>query len=477
MRLVPALAHAVPAAFAAVAALTGYLAVAPTMLSAQGTLRGVVFDSLRTMEPIAGAEVVVKGLSRTATSDRRGRFTIRDVPAGQYEVGFFHPSLDSLEISAPVVAASVTDGRATDVRLGMPSLSAMAAQLCAAPLAPASAVVFGVARSAEDHSNLRGAIASVRWYEVSITSGVARQLERFVADSTGADGRFVLCGIPNDIAVSMRVSAGRQATGMLHLSLDGEVIARHDAVVSTSDSASLVNDTELVDDTTLVARPPGSGRIRARVRDERGRPVRRAVVGVRGTSASAVTDGDGRALILGAPAGSQTIVARGIGLSPALEVHDVNPGAETVLEIELSRLPTELPRVAITGKPPEPVDRAYEARRKMGFGSFYTDREMKAAASDVSFWARVPGVFPMSLSSVGSDPMPMMHAAAPQPGQLFCIPNILVDGSPQPFIDPWELRVMMREAKRLEVYPRKIEVPVQFSSSSSGCGSILIWTR
>src|SRR5262245_49797945 len=133
------------------------LIVTAQAVAAQGTIRGVVTDSLLQRAPLQGATVVLQGAPQTAVTDRLGRFTLRDVPAGTYAIGFFHPSLDSLEASAPLKRVEVKDHESIEVHLGMPSANALSQVLCGKGLEPSSAVVFGIVRDAEGAAPLPGA--------------------------------------------------------------------------------------------------------------------------------------------------------------------------------------------------------------------------------------------------------------------------------------------------------------------------------
>ncbi len=91
------------------------LAAAP--LRAQGTIRGVLFDSLRTRAGIPGVEVVLLGAGRRATTDGRGRFEFLDVPVGAAEVAWGSPSLDSLGLPPLRARVNVANAAVVDVRL------------------------------------------------------------------------------------------------------------------------------------------------------------------------------------------------------------------------------------------------------------------------------------------------------------------------------------------------------------------------
>jgi hypothetical protein len=59
---------------------------------------GVVADSVDGT-PLQGAEVIVSGVATTVRTDSLGRFTIDSLPPGTYQVGVFHPLLESLGIT------------------------------------------------------------------------------------------------------------------------------------------------------------------------------------------------------------------------------------------------------------------------------------------------------------------------------------------------------------------------------------------
>lgn len=452
-------------AFSAFAASDGALA--------QGTLRGSVFDSLQSKGPLAGAQVMVKGAAATALTDRNGRYVLRDVPPGRRVVSFFHPALDSLEVSAPALEVDVSDGRTVTADLGIPSARGISERLCGVEPEHQTAVLFGLARAAEDGALLDGAIASVRWFEFTLVRGVSQQRQRVAIDTTGADGRYILCGVPNDISVALSVVSGRQSSGALHLSLDSAEFARFDAAVSLTDAAARVEAPSAAADSVPVVRTAGSARIRARVVDERRRPVAGAIVGVRGSASSGVSGEDGGVTLPGVPSGSQTIIARAIGWAPAFRVVTLSPGKDAELTVMLTRSPMMLPEVAVTGRRRSSVERAFDIRRRLDFGHFFEGKELEYAGQSTSFWARVPGV--NLYQGGGLDPMPMMTGA--RGAQSKCFPTVWVDGTPMTSISGWELRVFMLGARRLEVYTRAVQTPMEFQVPGNPCGAIVIWTN
>src|SRR5881398_1584332 len=99
---------------------------------AQGTalLRGVVYDSLISAAPLAGAEVWIEGTNRMARTDPTGRFELVVPAAGRYTLTFDDPVLDSIGLSASPVVVEVAAGGTARVALGTPGPSAAHRALC-----------------------------------------------------------------------------------------------------------------------------------------------------------------------------------------------------------------------------------------------------------------------------------------------------------------------------------------------------------
>ena len=455
-------------------------ALAPSCAGAQAVVRGAVYDSLISSAPLAGATVLVHGTTRTVTTDRRGRFVIRDLPAGQYTFGFFHPVLDSLGLAAPFVTAELGAAGTVNVSLATPSANGLSLRVCGRPVEAATAVVFGEVRSAEDGKVLVGAEASVRWTEYEPLAATPRDVERVASARSDSSGSYSLCGVPNDVALSMSIVHGDQSTGPLYLALAGVGIARRDVAVSLTDSAARRLAEASADDTLAVARPPGSASVRVTVRTREGRPVKDAVVGIRGTTSTATTNQAGQANLTRVPAGSQTLLVRAIGLAPYYRVVALSPSTELALDVALVRL-TELQTVTVVGIRRSRDEEEYERRKRQGLGRFFEGEALREVASGLSLWGGIPG---MRMGRGGSDAMPRMRS-----GHMSgdCTPTVWLDGNRMPEIEGWELRLMLKDAARMELYTHYADVPMKWISfgpigsmevqSSAGCGAILIWTR
>ncbi|MDH5234861.1 MAG: carboxypeptidase regulatory-like domain-containing protein [Gemmatimonadota bacterium] len=433
-------------------------------------VRGTVHDSLRAHGPLAGARIVIQGLVADALTDSRGRFDFREVPVGPHRITFFHPWLDSLRLSAPVYDVELTEAGIADLQLAVPSFASLTQYLCGAPQDSATTVLFGQVRAAEDGAPLAGAEARVEWFELSLggPEGLLRR-NRVASALSDETGSYTLCGVPNDIENAMRVATGEQTTGPLFFTLAGAPVAYRDVTISLTDPAAARRlETDSVSDSLVT----GTARLTVEVRDDRGRPVKGADVGVRGAPLSSQTDEMGRARLLSAPAGSQTVVVRAVGRAPILRVADLAPGAETRLELAWTTSVTVLSEVVVRGIRPGAELEAYERRRRSGAGRFLDAAELKRRGGGVNALFTVPGVSLQPGRRGDIRPMPLFRAS----GYGYCRPMIVVDGMQLPRLDGWELDAMLREAARVEVYTRPLLVPLDLMVLSS-CGVIAIWTR
>ncbi|MDB4950415.1 MAG: hypothetical protein JWM27_3064, partial [Gemmatimonadetes bacterium] len=94
----------------------------PVPVHAGAVLAGTVFDSTRSA-PLAGARVSLRGTDYAAAADSAGRFALRDVPDGTYEVTFAAPRLDSLHWAPPPVRVTLSAAAAARAELAVPRLA------------------------------------------------------------------------------------------------------------------------------------------------------------------------------------------------------------------------------------------------------------------------------------------------------------------------------------------------------------------
>jgi hypothetical protein len=186
-----------------------------------------------------------------------------------------------------------------------------------------------------------------------------------------------------------------------------------------------------------------------------------------GTGLATSTGSDGTFVIDSVPLGSQTVVARLIGLAPHRGVVDVLPDRQAAYDITLAPVVTTLESVRVTL--PALRERwmeGFEARRT-GPGTHYdTDyiatRNPFAVADLVRF---APGV-EVIRSGVFRETILMRRTGGR------CEPAVFIDGLriTQDFLPDPAFVV------GVEVYQRLSLAPFEFSDQQGGCGSIVIWT-
>lgn len=441
-------------------------------LAGQAIVRGTVHDSLLTRAPLEGATVVLQGTTRSAVTDRRGRFEFRDLDRGRYAIGFFHPALDSLEIGAPARFVDVVPDSVVEVALATPSAEGVSRMLCGRMAETATTVLFGTVRSAEDDSALVGAAVLVRWFEVEIGATGVRQEERIARDSARTDGRYLLCGVPNDIALTLVATHAGQATGPLHLELGVTGVARRDLMVSLLDVAARRIADIAPDDTTPIGRVAGQAQLAVRLRGADGDLVSNAIVGVLGTTIANVTDASGAVVLRGIPAGTQTVVVRAVGRAPAQPWVQLRPHAETLLELTLSRFAQELPAVAVVGRRAEQLSAEIARRTRASGGRLFDGKALRELTETAGAWGKVPGV---SLGADSdADALPLMRGAL----GARCEPTVWLDGMRIEAASGWELRGLLLNAQRVEVHTNPSRVPPEFTTSAlDPCGVIAVWSR
>jgi hypothetical protein len=442
------------------------------------TVSGVVHDSIARI-PLAGATVQLVASNRlanfvrTAVSDSLGRFTLRDVPAGRFMLGFFHPSLDSLGVDAPLREVDVDGNRRVRVDLATPSPARLRAAICG-PLPPdSSGVLVGVVRDARDGAPAAGVAVTGEWLELSLRrDGFVQRTPRLVA-TTGENGWFAMCNVPSAGTMTVIASRGADSTDRIEVQVSAEGFARRDLYLGPA-------RTIVTGDTTQPADSLAPPRRRVHVGDallsgvvvaaDGGRPVQDARV--------SITDGPqtranerGEWTLLNAPIGTRMLEVRAVGYYPERRAVNVVAAAPPV-RVALSTLKAVLDTVRITAT--RLADRrrsGFEDRRRTGIGRYMTPddiaRRLPIVASDL--FRNFPGV--------NVDSGIRMRGG----GWGECTPALYIDGIHVPSmggelaaedIDVW---VRPEEIAGVEVYFDI--VPPQFNPGLTGCGSIVIWRK
>lgn len=437
----------------ACAALVGTM-LGAARAGAQGTIRGTLVDSLRTGEPLARAEVLLVGTGRRGVTDRNGRFTFRDVPAGRHAVAYWATWLDSAALPALEASVLVTDGASSSVVLHTPPRATWLGALCGLAVQPGEAVLHGEVHDVDGSPRAMTRVTA-RWVETRIGTGMLDQYQRFVGTTTDAAGRYVLCGVPESTTVGLEFSADGDSAGSALLVEVGTVLQRRDLTLGAA--------------TRTV-------RVSGRVLGGRGAAVAGASIAVSGAAVDADSAGgdvrssaDGRFTLV-APARSSQLLVRGVGLVPATVDIEPHHPAIDLGDVRLEPVPPMLAAMLVSGRRITREEMEFEKRRSMGMGGFVTEETLKRApvitpafvASYVSMARTVPGPY-------GKRAIALWKGGGP------CTPLFFIDGYLHGRLDALDQELYIKYAKRVEIY-RAAFAPARFADFV-GCGSVVIWTR
>lgn len=466
------------------------LVLASRLSSAQATVSGTVFDSLRTSAPLKGATVVIPELPRYATTDSRGRFHLDSVPPGQFSITFLHPALDSLDIAAQVQLITIPERGSVEARLTTPSPGAAYARLCPGARDVSTGLLLGRVRDADDATPIAKAIVTADWMEYGLDAASMRGRVVRANAVTNVAGVYLMCGVPSDVTFQVFALAAGYAAGPVPVVPDERLLDRLDLSISRRDSAARLSVAELVDTTRRGAplgAAPGSAVLAGRVLTTSGRPIPIALVGVVGADLSTRADSSGRFRLARIPAGTRAITVRSIGLAPTTLVLTIRAGETADTTIRIENTIQALREVTVLATKAKPVDNTgFEERIRVGLGNFITETEIeKRPATDLyGFLARIPGLtYNITVVNEAIVRRVLMHGGSGL-GSSFCTPAFFLDG--QKFeldngSQPLETLVQMAQTawlKGIEVYSRTGSIPQRFDySGSTGCGSVVIWTK
>jgi hypothetical protein len=159
--------------------------------------------------PAAGARVALEGTVYRARADADGRFLLEEVPEGRYHLAHTSPLLDSLQLDGGTTPVTVTEGEATRLEVRLPSAALLLARACTEPVVPGAGGVLRGVVAAEEGAALEGVAVEVTWAErfsPSEAGGAVliRQSDATATVPVGEDGRWMACGLPTVIPLTVR---------------------------------------------------------------------------------------------------------------------------------------------------------------------------------------------------------------------------------------------------------------------------------
>ena len=437
----------------------------PAPKTGKASIVGIALDSLNGYY-LAGAEVVVQGANVSTFTDSLGRFRIDSLNPGTYQVGIFHPLLDTLGISLATRPFHVGADSASLVTLSVPSASTIIARSCTVrPRAQGNSAVIGQVVDPETLLPVQGADVSIAWTEIEVSKqfGV-RQTPRVLRDSTDATGRYSLCGLPSALEASLKAKRGNSVTAEVPITLGDspvELFART-LLLSPADSGAKTGNAVLSGRVILEGNAPGGG----------------SRVEVHGTESVTTTNEKGEFTLKNLPSGSHVVVARHLGYAADAVPVDLSSREPKSVTIRLPKYINVMDPVLVTARRTAALDRVGFARRQRTGQGRYIGPEQLARmrpqrVTDVL--RQVPGL------RVVSGPQGEVVESSRGVGSVLggsCV-QFYVDELRWQTMEPGDVNSFIggHEIVAVEVYQGSA-TPAQYVSPGMGnCTTILLWTR
>lgn len=455
---------------------------APRTVASQGraTVSGAVYDSVG-REPLRAARVQFFGTAGSgdgrmfsATTDSAGIYRLDSLPPGDYLAGFFHPAIDSLGIELSPRAVHVAVGRQR-VDLGSPSPRQLSALLCDGTLADSSALVIGHVRSADSEEPITGASVMFEWTEMSFDRATgAKSIERSATARTKAAGWFALCGVPAGAPLLVRAFFGGDTTGYVPHESESRGLSHLTFLIGHNVRVA-VRDSSAPDSTPNITMLRGTSRLHGRVVNGTGEPVANAHVDVAGTGLAATTNNAGTYVIDSLPSGTHTAIIRAIGFEPLERVVQLPTARDATADFRFAEravmlAPTMVRATMVYSRKLQ----LFEAHRKRSVGGIFL---RPGAGTAAQTWELPTYVQQAPNTRVRFVQGQWIVSMRQRRGE--CVPSLWLNGSRFTFggFDGLATFVRPEEILGVEIYPRALGMPADFTAPLSECGAIAVWTQ
>ena len=428
-------------------------------------ISGVLLDSLNGRF-LHGAEVVIEGTKSILYSDSAGRFRLTGLPPGSYQVGIFHPLLDTLGMSLGTRPFHVGPDSVSVVILSVPSAATIIQRSCPpAGNSDDNSAVIGSVRDPETLQPLPGAEVTIAWTltEVSKQFGI-RQTPRLVRDTADAAGAFQICGLPSPLDATLQARTRTATTAEIPVLL-GETrsaLYLRTILLSHADSGATARKASVSGRVVLEGSPPKAG----------------SRVELIGTDVIAMTNESGEFTMTNVPSGSQVLLARHLGYGAATATVELNSREPQKVTITLPKFVAIMDPVLVTARRTAALDRVGFNQRKRSGSGYYLgpDQLNKVNAFRLSdILRRVPGLRVSYSGGLNEDVVTSSRGGGI--GSEGCV-QYYVDEVPWMAAFPGDINgfVSPSEVVAVEVYHGPT-APAQYTRGMSACTTILLWTR
>jgi hypothetical protein len=424
---------------------------------------GVVVDSLHGGY-LVGADVLVQGARVSARTDSLGRFTLDSLPPGAYQVGVFHPVLDTLGIALGTKPFKLAADSASVVILGVPSAATLVAQSCTpSPNSHGNSAVIGQVIDPETLRPVPGADVSLAWVDFAVAKrNRIKTTPRVVRDSTDNFGRFSLCGLPSAMEANLQAKRGNTETAQVTITLGESPTALFARTLLLSALDSGITS--------------GNAVVAGRVVLEGSAPTAGTRVEMAGTNAVTTTDEKGQFTLRNLTSGTHVLIARHLGYAATAVSVDLSSRESKAVSITLLKAMNIMEPVLVLARRTRALERVgFERRRRLGFGYYFGPEEIdRIRPTKLTDVLRVTPGLMVRRGPYGNDVVTSIRKSVVWGGCMY----YYVDNIRWNSMTPGDINgyVSGRELVAVEVYPGAF-VPVEYVGGAQNCGAIVIWTN
>ena len=435
---------------------------APAQKPVKARLSGVVIDSVNGRY-LSGAEVIIQGANLTLTTDSSGKFKVDSLMPGTYQVGVFHPLLDTLGVSLATQPFHLGPDSSSFIALAIPSAATLIKRACPVlgPRAQGTSAVIGHVTDPETLQPVSGADVSIAWLEIEASKqfGV-RRTPRVLRDSTDAQGEFKICGIPSSMQASLQARKGNAVTSEIPITLgdqQSELFART-MLLSQADSGAKTGKATITGRVVLEGAPSNAG----------------SRVELVGTDQIALTNEKGEFTMRNLPSGSHVLLARHLGFGAETVPVDLSSYQPKQVTIKLPKYVAIIDPVVVTARRAASLDKVgFNQRRKTGQGFYLGPETIQAMHPNylTDILRRVPSLR-VSYSPTGD----VVSSSRDATGNG-CV-QYYVDDMPWMSNTPGDINdfVNGNEVVGVEVYAGP-GVPAQYTRGMQDCTTVVLWTK
>jgi hypothetical protein len=431
----------------------------------KGEIVGIVLDSLNGRY-LSGADIVIEGARATVVTDSLGKFRFDGLTPGSYQVGVFHPLLDTLGISIVSRPFHVGADSSTAVLMSVPSAATIIRRTCPVrPRAQGTSAVIGHVVDPETLQPVAGSEVSIAWtqIEASKETGV-RQSPRLLRDSTDASGSFKLCGLPSSLQATLQARRGASVTAEVPIRIgdsDSELFART-LLLSRADSGTKVGNATVSGRVVLEGSATNAG----------------SRVEVVGTDVIALTNEKGEFTLRNLPSGSHVLLARHLGFGAETVPVDLSSREPKQVTIKLPKFVAIIDPVVVTAKRVASLDKVGFTQRQRSGNGFYLGPEQIQRLRP-NYLTDILRTVPSLRISYGPDGETVSSSRGVSSFSGGGCVQYYVDDMPWQSAQPGDINNFVNgsEVVGLEVYQGS-STPAQYTRAMQGdCTTIVVWTK